>query len=134
MKSFGIYINDNLTWHSHIDKLCKKIASAIGVIKRVKPFVPQSMLLNIYNSIVQSNFDYCSLIWGNCGKTLSDKLQKLQNRAARVITSSNFDVDSLCHKLSWKDSKSQRQNQNALMVFKSLNWLVPEYLASKFIK
>ena len=136
VKSLGIYIDDNLTWYSHIDKLCKKIASAIGVIKRVKPFVPQSTLLNIYNSLVQSNFDYCSLIWGNCGKTLSNKLQKLQNRAARVITSPNFDVevDSLFHKLSWKDSKSQRQNQNALMVFKSLNWLVPEYLASKFIK
>ena len=136
VKSLGIYIDDNLTWHSHIDKLCKKIASAIGVIKRVKPFVPQSTLLNIYNSLVQSNFDYCSLIWGTCGKTLSNKLQKLQNRAARVITSPNFDVDvdSLFHKLSWKDSKSQRQNQNALMVFKSLNWLVPEYLASKFMK
>ena len=136
VKSLGIYIDDNLTWYSHIDKLCKKIASAIGVIKRVKPFVPQSTLLNIYNPLVQSNFDYCSLIWGNCGKTLSNKLQKLQNRAVRVITSPNFDVDvdSLFHKLSWKDSKSQRQNQNALMVFKSLNWLVPEYLASKFIK
>ena len=137
VKSLGIYIDDNLTWHSHIaDKLCKKIASAIGLIKRVKPFVPQSTLLNIYNSLVQSNFDYCSLIWSNGGKTLSNKLQKLQNRAARVITSSNFDidVDSLFHKLSWKDSKSQSQNQNALMVFKSLNWLVPKYLASKFIK
>ena len=136
VKSLGIYIDDNLTWHSYIDKLCKKIASAIGVIKRVKPFVPQSTLLNIYNSLVQSNFDYCSLIWSNGGKTLSNKLQKLQNRAARVITSSNFDidVDSLFHKLSWKDSKSQSQNQNALMVFKSLNWLVPKYLASKFIK
>ena len=137
VKSLGIYIDDNLTWHSHIaDKLCKKIASAIGLIKRVKPFVPQSTLLNIYNSLVQSNFDYCSLIWSNGGKTLSNKLQKLQNRAAQVITSSNFDidVDSLFHKLSWKDSKSQSQNQNALMVFKSLNWLVPKYLASKFIK
>ena len=34
VKSLGIYIDDNLTWHSHIaDKLRKKIASAIGVIK-----------------------------------------------------------------------------------------------------
>ena len=119
-------------------KLCKKIASAIGAIKQVKPFVPQSTLLiySIYHSLVQSHFDYCSLVWGNCGKTLSNKLQKLQNRAARVITSSNYDVDvdSLFHKLSWKDLKSQRQLQNALMVFKSLKWLVPEYLASKFIK
>ena len=136
MKSLGIYIDENLTWHSHIDKLCKKIASAIGAIKRVKPFVPQSTLLNIYNSLVQPHFDYYSLVWGNCGKTLSNKLQKLQNRAARVITSSNFDVDvdSLFHKLSWKDLKSQRQIQNALMVFKSLNGLVPEYPTSKFIK
>ena len=98
--------------------------------------MPQSTLLNIYNSLVQPHFDYYSLVWGNCGKTLSNKLQKLQNRASRVITSSNFDVDvdSLFHKLSWKDLKSQRQIQNALMVFKSLNGLVPEYPTSKFIK
>ena len=136
VKSLGIYIDENLTWHSHIDKLCKKIASAIGAIKRVKPFVPQSTLLNTYNSLVQSHFDYCSPVWGNCGKTLSNKLKKLQNRAARVITSSDYDVnvDSLFPRLSWKDLKSQRQIQNALIVFKSLNGVVPEYLTSKFIK
>ena len=110
-----------------IYKLCKKIASAIGAIERVKPFVPQSTLLSIilYNSLVQPHFDYCSLVWGNSGKTSSNKLQKLQNRAARVITSSSYDadVDSLFHKLSWKDLNSQRQIQKALMVFKSLNGL-----------
>ena len=133
MKSLGIYVDENLTWHFHIDKLCKKIAFVIGAIKRVKPFVPQSTLLSIYNSLVQSHFDYCSLVWGNCGKTSSNKLQKLNSRAARVITSSSYvaDVDSLFHKLSWKDLNSQRQIQKALMVFKSLNGLVPEYLTSK---
>ena len=122
VKSLGIYVDENLTWHSHIDKLCKKIASAIGAIKRVKPFVPQSTLLSIYNSLVQPHFDYCSLVWGNSGKTSSNKLQKLQNRAARVITSSSYDadVDSLFHKLSWKDLNSQRQIQKAIMVFNSL--------------
>jgi len=43
-------------------------------------------------------------------------------------------VDSLFHKLSWKELKPHRQIQNALMVFKSLNGLVPEYLTCKFIK
>ena len=52
-----MHIDEKLTWHSYVDKLCKKIASAIGAIKRVKPFVPQSTLLNIYNSLVQSHFD-----------------------------------------------------------------------------
>ena len=97
--------------------------------------MPQSTLLSIYNSLVQPHFDYCSPVWGNCGKTLSNKLQKLQNRAARVITSSSYDADvnSLFDKLSWKDLNSQRQIQKALMVFKSLNGLVPEYLTSKFV-
>jgi len=67
VKSIGVYIDDNLTWHSHIDKLCKKIASANGAIKRIRPFVPQSTLLCIYNSLVQPHFDYCSLVWVNCG-------------------------------------------------------------------
>ena len=97
--------------------------------------MPQSTLLSIYNSLVQPHFDYCSLVWGNCGKTLSNKLQKLQNCAARVITSSSYDADvnSLFDKLSWKDLNSQRQIQKALMVFKSLNGLLPEYLTSKFV-
>ena len=94
--------------------------------------MPQSTLINIYNSLVQSHFDYRSIV----AKQLSNKLQKLQNRAARVITSSNYDVDidSVFHKLNWKDLKSQRQIQNALMVFISLTGLVPEYRTSKFIK
>ena len=102
----------------------------------IRSFVPQCTLPNIYNSLVQSHFDFCSPVWGNCGKRLFNKLQKLQNRAARVITSSNYelDADSLFHKLSWKDLKSQRQIQNVLMVFKSFYGLVPEYLTSKFLK
>ena len=123
VKSLGIYIDENLTWQSQIDKLCKKIASAIEAMKRVRPFVPQSSPVNIYYSLVHwiFPFDYCSLVRGNCGKTLSNKLQKLQNRAARVITSWNYDVDqdSLFHKLSWKDLKSQSRVQNALMVKRS---------------
>ena len=94
--------------------------------------MPQSTLLSVYNSLAQPHFDYCSLVWGNSGETPSNKLQKLQSRAARVITSSSYnaDVDSLFHKLSWIDLNSQRQIQKASMVFKSLDGLVPKYLTS----
>ena len=74
-------------------------------------------------------------VWGNCGKALSNKLQKPQNRAARVVTSSSYDadVDSLFHKLSCNDLQSQRQIQKVLMVIKVLGSLVPKYLTSKFV-
>ena len=78
----------------------------------------------------------CNFFWGKCGKTLSDRLQKLQNRAACVFTSLGYDADanSLTHQLGWKDLCTQCQIQKALMVHKSLNGLVPKYLSSKFVK
>ena len=35
-------------------------------------------------------FNYCGAVWGNINKGLADKLQKLQNRAARILTFSNL--------------------------------------------
>ena len=136
VKSLGIFIDENLRWQTHIDKLSKKIASGIGAIKRIRPFVPPSILHYIYNALIQSHFDYCNLVWGNCGKTLFDRLQKLQNRAARVLTFSSYDADPnrLIRQLDWKDLSTQFQIQKALMVYKSLNGLAPEYLSSKFVK
>ena len=83
-----------MVWHSHIDKLSEKIASGIGAIKRIRPFVSPEILHYIYNALVQPHFDYCSVVWGNCGKTLSESLQKLQNRAARILTSFSYDADA----------------------------------------
>ena len=94
IKHLGISIDENLTWQTHIDKLSKKIASGIGAIKRIRPFVLPSVLLYIYNALIQPHFDYCNLVWGNCGKILSDRLQKLHNRAAIVLTFSSYDADA----------------------------------------
>ena len=73
-----------MAWHSHIDKLSKKIASNSGAIKQIRPFVSPEILHYIYNALVQTHFDYCGIVWGKCGKMLSEKLQKLQNSAARI--------------------------------------------------
>ena len=123
-----------MAWHSHIDKLSKKIASGIGAIKRIKPFVSPKILHYIYNALVEPHFDYCSIVLGNCGKTHSQKLQKLQNRAARILTSSSYDADAryLLQQPGWKDLITQRQIQVALMVSKALNDLAPDYLSSMF--
>ena len=46
----------------------------------------------IYGALIQPRFDYCSSVWDGLNITLNDKLQKLQNRAARVITKSQYDA------------------------------------------
>ena len=134
-KSLGVLIDENLTWSNHIPAISKKIASGIGSIKRISHCVPPATLQNIYHGLVLSHFDYCSVVWGNCAKTLSDKLQKLQNRAVRVLTHSSYDTDAnqLLTELGWDNLETRRQKLKAEMVYKSLNGLTPNYLTSKFI-
>ena len=71
-------------------------------------------------------------MWGNCGITLSNKIQKVQNSGIRVGTFSDFDADakSLLENLGWNNLNQQRRFQKALMAFNSFNNLSPEYLCS----
>ena len=51
VKSLGIFIDENLRWQTHIDKLSKKIASGTGAIKRIRDFLPTPPLHCIYNIV-----------------------------------------------------------------------------------
>ena len=134
-KSLGVHIDENLSWNVHIEKLSKKVASGIGALKRIRPYVPFTTMQLIYKCLVQPYFDYCSAVWDSCSSYLVNKLQKLQNRAARVLTSSSYDTnaDYLFESLGWKNLVSQRRFTKAIIVYKSLNGLAPDYLSNMFV-
>ena len=123
-KYLGVHIDQTLSWNVHVEILCKKIASGIGALKRVRSFVPHETLRSIFTSLVQPHFDYCDSIWGCCGKTLGSELTKLQNRDARILSYSNYDAnaDNLIQKLGWIKLDSQRKIHKVVMVYKSLKW------------
>ena len=64
-------------------------------------------------------------------KAVAGKIQKLQNRAARVLSSTCYDTgtDFLLDKLGWKYLKTQRKIAKGTMLYKALNGLAPNYLA-----
>ena len=135
VKSLGVHIDQNMSWECHIQNICKKIASALGAIKRIRHLIPFNILINVYDSLVQPHFNYCSVVWGNCGSGLSEKLQKLQNRAARILMHASYDsnIDELFRALGMRKLKYQRSESAAVMMYKSLHGMTPEYLTSRFV-
>ena len=91
----GVSLDETLTWEKHNDTICAKMGAGIGVVRRMKPFVPPETLKLTYKALVQPYLNYCSPLWDNCGIGLKDKLQKFQNRAARVINGSTYDIRSI---------------------------------------
>ena len=89
---------------------------------------------NLYTGIVEPHFRYCCSVWGCCGSTEINQLQKLQNRAARIVTNSSFDTPSrpLIERLGWKTIEQLISYESKTMVFKSLNELAPQCLSSLF--
>ena len=77
----------------------------------------------LYNAIIQPYFDYCSPLWDNCGIGLKDRLQKYQNRAARVITGATYDIRSseLLDNLNWKPLEERRNYLKSIFIYKILN-------------
>ena len=63
----------------------------------------QETLKTIYYSLVQPYFAYCDVLWVDCSKTRAGKLQKLQNRAERIITRADYSVRSsdVLNSLEW---------------------------------
>ena len=73
-KYLGVYIDDKMTWKYHIDKLCKKLSSAAGVIYRIRNRVSRKCLMLIYHGLVSSRLRYGILCWGSAAKTHLNKL------------------------------------------------------------
>ena len=134
-KSLGVYIDETLSWKKHMKELSKKIASGIGALKRLMPFISKNTAIIIYKALIEPHFDYCSSVWYGISDTLSKKLQKLQNRAARVITKSTYDTSAkpLLNSLNWDDLATRRKKQLLISVFKSIHGLFPSYLQDMFV-
>lgn len=75
-------------------------------------------------------------MWGNCAESRLVKLQKLQNRAARIITNSSYDApaEALIKELKWPTARDMIRTETATIVFKSINNLAPDYLSHLFIR
>ena len=94
-KSFGVVFDQRLVWEEHVDSLCKRVLSGLAALKQARQYVHQDTLLTIYNAVVKPLLDYCAVVWGNLNKTITARLQKLQNRAARIRTRKGYDVGSV---------------------------------------
>ena len=104
IKFLGGLLDNRLDWRDQVQAVSLKVSRGLGILKYVKKCSPFSALTSLYTSIVKPQFRYCCLVWGCAGTTEINQLQKLQNRAARIVTNSSFDTPSnkLIEKLGWK--------------------------------
>ena len=86
----GLTFDKYLKWHIHIDNLIKRTEKDINLIRSVKGQkwgTDKKSLYNIYQSLIKSKLNYGSMVYNSASDSVLEKIQKLQNKALRVILS-----------------------------------------------
>ena len=123
-------------WDEQIKSVQAKVSRSLGFLKYAKTFLPKTVLCKLYRGIVEPHFRYCCSVWGSCAEFRLVKLQKLQNRAARIITNSSYDApaEALITELKWPTVRDMIRCETATTVYKSVNSLAPDYLSQLFVR
>ena len=85
IRVLGVTLDERLNFKSHVDYICNRASRQINSFKRFSKYLKIDRRLSVYKSFIQSNFSYCPVAWLFCGRQNSNKLEKLQERAIRIV-------------------------------------------------
>ena len=105
-------------------------------ISKTRNMLAFASVKTLYASIMEVHFSYCCPVWGCCGISHINQLQKLQNRAVRIVMNCKFDapIGPLIQSLGWKIIREIVDEESKLMVYKSIYGLAPQYMRKLFIR
>jgi len=90
----GVFVDDNLSWKSHISLSASKLSKSIGIILKSRFFLSTHSVRTLCNSIILPYLYYCNLAWGGTYKTNLQRIVILQKRAVRIVNKSTYDANT----------------------------------------
>ena len=81
----GVIVDESLNWSRHISTVQSKMARYVGIMYKIKKYLPFNARIQIYHSLVQSHANYCSLVWGFSSKTNIESLFSKQKKGLRAV-------------------------------------------------
>jgi len=110
-----------------------RVSSRLGLLSRIRACLTLEASKQVYTSLVLPLFDYADAVRGEISEGCCKELQRLQNRAARIILRRNTSKNAF-DLLTWLSLACRRKLHRCSLVFKCLNNLVPKYLTEYFIR
>ena len=85
IKYLGVILDKNLNWKQHIQHVNMKISKGIGILAKMRHFVPAQILRNLYFAFIAPHVNYGIINWGCATATVTKSVQRNLNKALRII-------------------------------------------------
>ena len=84
-KLLGVIIDNKLTFEKHLDNLCNRASQKLNALCRVSSYMSTEQKRMIMKAFINSQFGYCPLVWMNHSRKLNQRINKIHERALRVV-------------------------------------------------
>ena len=131
VRNLGVWLDCNLSMGDHITKTSSVAFYYLYNIRRIRKYLSKECTETLIHAFISSRIDYCnSLLYGLPACQLQ-KLQRVQNSAARLV----FEESKFCHitpllkSLHWLPVKYRIDFKVLLLTFKAIHGLAPPYIS-----
>ncbi len=127
-----VILDSNLSFENHISNVTKTAFFHLRNIAKLRNMLSVSDAEKLVHAFMTSRLDYCNALLGGCPASSINKLQIVQNAAARVLTRSRkYDyITPILQSLHWLPIKFRISYKILLLAYKALNDLAPAYLTN----
>ena len=134
-KYLGLHLDEGLTWNKHCTKVLGKAGFKLHLMRRLNKLLPREIMIQIYKTYMMPILEYAATVWGYTSKENENKIQKVINLCARIISKDYDFINSrgavLAKELGWNTFKERRDFLLSVLMFKCHDGTAPAYLSDK---
>ena len=126
-------VDKNLNFNSHLKKLCTKVNQKVSALARIINILPFQKRHIILKTFIESQFSYCPLVWMFCSRKMNNKINRIHERALRLVYQ---DYTTTFEDILKKDKSLSFHHRNihqvAIEMFKVSQNLSPPFMKELF--
>ena len=129
-RNLGVKLDNHLTMHAYVNDTCRAASFALHKIGTIRSFLNKKSTERLVHAHVMSRIDFCTSILYGLPDVHINKLQRIQNSAARLVTRTQKrdHISPILHDLNWLPIKHRIQYKILSLTFLCLQGLGPTYL------
>ena len=85
VKLLGVKIDNEFKFKEHVTNICNKVSQKLHALARISSYMKVDKLRLILKAFIESQFQYCPLVWMFHSRALNNRINRLHERALRLV-------------------------------------------------
>ncbi len=133
VKLLGVHIDNKLDFKFHVSEVCRKAGRQLNALRRQSKLLNFRARMKVFNSFIRAHLNFCPLVWVNRNKTDLSRLEKVQERALRLVfNDKGSSYTDLLQRARVPSVLVRWRRLLLIEVFKALNGVSPPYIQELF--